>query len=83
MTHLDHHHLLTSNNAVALLRPAAQSEKPGIKGMNAAGLVLYLHQLKIVTGQKHNPVLNTEWQHGLWGQLGQIKIYQHKENKHW
>lgn len=50
--------------------------------MNAAGLVLHLHQLKIVRGQKHTPVLDTEWQHGLRGQLGQIKIYQQKENKH-
>lgn len=80
MTHLDHHHhLLTCNNAMALLKPTAWSKKPVIKGMNAAGLVPYLHQLKIVIGQNHTPVLDTEWQHGLWGQLGQIKIYQQKE----
>lgn len=82
MTHLDHHHLLTSIISWHF-EGCCPSEKPVIKGMNAAGLVLYLHQLKIVTGQKHPPVWDTEWQHGLQGQLGQIKIYQQKENKHW
>lgn len=73
MTHLVHHHLLAANNAtVILLRPTAPNEKPVMKSMNTAALVPYFHQLKIVTGQNHTPILDTEQQHELQGQLGQI-----------
>lgn len=83
MTHLVHHHLLTSSNAtVILLRPTAQGEKPVIKSMNTAGLLPYLHQLKPVTGQEHIPVLDTEWQHEQQGKVRQIKIFLQEENTH-